>query len=265
MNLAQYQHTFRHWLVSASDETAQLLGNKTAGLAVYQNNYRAQLVGCLEQAFPNLRRWVGEEAFLAASITHIDQHPPHAWTLDAYPEGFHQTLSELFPNNPDVHELAWIESSLNEAFVAADAQPLPLEALASVDWDTASLQLTPSLRCHALTTNAEAIWSALWQQTATPEATMRAEAGGLLVWRRQFTSRLREVDALEFQAVKNLQRDGSFAGLCEFLVGQLGEEKGIARAGELLAGWIASELIVGIAEVAMPAPTFDPVFSDRPR
>jgi hypothetical protein len=247
MNLAQWQQAFRTWLVSASDPSAALLGNKAAGLAVYQNNYRAQLVGCLEQVFPNLRRWVGEEAFLAACVTHIDTHPPHAWTLDAYPEGFHQTLSELFPNNPDVHELAWIESSLNEAFVAADATPLSLDALASVDWDTTSLQLTPSLRCCVLTTNAEAIWSALWQETPTPEAVMLAETAGLLVWRRQFTSRLRQVDALELQALVHLQGDGSFAGLCEFLVARLGEEEGVGRAGAWLAGWIGSELIVGLA------------------
>lgn len=248
MNLAQWQQAFHTWLVSASEQSAEMLGNKAAGLAVYQNNYRAQLVGCLEQAFPNLRRWVGDEAFLAACVSHIDRYPPHAWTLDVYPEGFHLTLGELFPNNPDVHELAWIESSLNEAFVAADASPLPMDVLASVDWDTARLQLTPSLRCHGLTTNAEAIWSALWQQTPAPEAVMLAEAGGLLVWRRQFTSRLRQVDALEFQALVHLQGDGSFAGLCEFLVVRLGEEQGVAKAGELLAGWIGSELIVGVVE-----------------
>ena len=248
MNLARLQQTFQTWLVSASDESAQLLGNNTIGLAVYQNNYRAQLVGCLEGAFANLRQWLGDEAFLAACIIHIDNHPPHAWTLDAYPASFHQTLSEVFPSNPDVHELAWIEWSLNEAFVAADAAPIRMEALASVDWDTACLQLTPSLRCHALTTNAEAIWAALWQQTSLPEAQMLAEAGGLLVWRRQYTSRLRQVDALELQALLHLQGEGSFAGLCEFLVARLGEEEGIGRAGELLAGWIGSELIVGITD-----------------
>ena len=248
MNLARLQHTFQAWLVGASDESAQLLGNNAAGLAVYQNNYRAQLVGCLEGAFPNLRRWLGDEAFLRASITHIDHHPPHAWTLDTYPEGFYQTLNELFPHNPDVHELAWIEWSLSEAFVSADAVPVRMEALASVDWDTARLQLTPSLRSHVLTTNAEAIWSALWQQSPLPEAQMLAEAGGLLVWRRQFTSRLRQVDALERQALLHVQAEGSFAGLCEFLVERLGEEEGIGRAGELLAGWIGSELIVRITD-----------------
>ena len=75
-----------------------------------------------------------------------------------------------------------------------------MEALASVDWDTARLQLAPSLRSHALTTNAEAIWSALWQQAPPPEAAMLAEAGGLLVWRRQYTSRLRQVDTLSLHA-----------------------------------------------------------------
>ena len=249
MNLAQLQHTFRSWLVSASDESAQSLGNHHAGLAVYQNNYRAQLVGCLEQAFPNLRCWLGEDAFLAASITHIDNHPPHAWTLDAYPEGFYATLKAVFPRNPDVHELAWIEAALNDAFVAADAQPLALETLAELDWDTAVLHLTPSLRCHGLSTNAEAIWSALWQDAPAPEAVMLEQAGGLLVWRRQFTSRLRQVDVQELQALQHVQADGRFAGLCEWLVQRLGEEAGVMQAGEYLAGWLGSELIVGVSHV----------------
>ncbi|MGB3123942.1 MAG: DNA-binding domain-containing protein [Pseudomonas sp.] len=247
MKLAEFQQTFCAWLVSASDASSQLLGNHHAGLAVYQNNYRAQLVGCLGQAFPNLRRWVGDEAFLAASIAHIDWQPPHAWTLDTYPEGFHQTLRRVFPHNPDVHELAWIESALNQAFVAADAKPLALAALAQVEWDTAVLRLTPSLRCHALTTNAEAIWSALWQDAQPPEAAMLDVEGGVLVWRRQFTSRLRQVAALERLALLLVQADGSFAGLCEFLVERLGEEAGVRQAGEYLAGWLGSELIVEVS------------------
>ncbi|WP_395606801.1 putative DNA-binding domain-containing protein [Pseudomonas sp. B22129] len=247
MNLAQWQQAFRTWLVSASQESAKSLGDHHAGLAVYQNNYRAQLVGCLEQAFPNLRRWMGEQAFLAASIHHIDRQPPHAWTLDAYPEGFHHSLKTQFPHNPDVHELAWIEAALNDAFVAADARPLAMDTLAGLDWDTAVLQLSPSLRCHALTTNAEAIWSALWQETPPPEAAMLDEAGGLVVWRRAFTSRLRQVDALELQALLHVQADGSFAGLCEFLVRRLGEDAGVLQAGEYLAGWLGSEWIVGVS------------------
>nr|GFB56186.1 hypothetical protein [Tanacetum cinerariifolium] len=83
-----------------------------AGLAVYQNNYRAQLVSCLEHAFPQLRSWLGEEAFRHTAIDHIEHFPPYAWTLDAYAEHFDETLRRRFPENPDIHELAWIEQAL---------------------------------------------------------------------------------------------------------------------------------------------------------
>jgi hypothetical protein len=67
MRLAELQREFRAWVVSASEETADRFGcDARAGLSVYQNNYRAQLVGCLESSFPQVRAWMGEEAFLYA-------------------------------------------------------------------------------------------------------------------------------------------------------------------------------------------------------
>lgn len=247
MKLADLQRDFQSWLVDASEDAADRLSvHAAAGLAVYQNNYRTQLVNCLKHSFPLLQKWLGEEEFRNAAIAHIEKYPPHAWTLDAYAEDFEQTLRERFPDNPDIHELAWIELALGEAFVARDAQPLTLDALATVDWDNASLRFTPSLRVHVMTTNVEAIWSALCEDRTPPESEMLAEAGGLLVWRRQFTSRLREIDGLEYAALAQLQRNGSFADLCEMLVARLGEQDGVAKVGGLLAGWLGSELIVGV-------------------
>ncbi len=251
MTLAELQRDFRTWLVSASDDAAARLGTDImAGLSVYQNNYRAQLVGCLEESFPRVRAWLGDDAFLPAAMTHIDSHPPHAWTLDAYPGYFNETLTALYPDNPDLHELAWIENALSEAFVAADAEPLPIDALASIDWDSARLHLAPSFMSHAATTNAHSIWSALSEQRDVPEGEMLAEAGGLIVWRRQFTSCLKQVDALELEALLHLQENGSFAALCDMLVDRLGDEEGVAAAGTLLAGWLGSELIVGVEEAS---------------
>lgn len=247
MKLADLQRDFKSWLVDASEEAADRLSvHAAAGLAVYQNNYRTQLVNCLKHSFPQLQTWLGEDEFRNAAIAHIEASPPHAWTLDAYAEGFGQTLRERFPNNPDVHELAWIELALGEAFVARDAEPLSLDALATVDWDNARLRFTPSLRVQAMTTNVEAIWSALCEGLTPPESEMLAEADGLLVWRRQFTSRLRVTDALEYAALVQLQLNGSFVGLCEMLVERLGEEEGVARAGALLANWLGSGLVVGV-------------------
>jgi len=243
MMLAELQRDFQSWLTSASTDAAARLGDE-AGLAVYQNNYRAQLVGCLEQTYPQLRRRIGEDEFLRLSIAHIDSHPPHAWTLDRYGDDFGTTLAALFPHNPDLHELAWVEHALAAAFVAADADPLPLDAWAAIDWDKATLRLTPSFAIRAAVTNAEEVWSALWQEHAVPDSAMLADAGGLIAWRRGHVSRLRQVDALERDALLALQAHGSFAALCQMLVERLGADDGVAKAGALLADWLSNDIII---------------------
>lgn len=248
MNLAQWQDSFRTWLVTGTADHARVFGDRAAtGLDVYQNNYRSQLVNCLQVSYPNLHRWIGENAFREAAITHIDAQPPKGWTLDGYRQDFSATLHDMFPRNPDLHELAWIEWALAEAFVASDADPMSREALWSVNWDEARLRLTPSLRHHAATTNADDVWSALQEEaTAVPEGEMLDSPGGLVVWRRGFLSRLRRFDGDDYAALCGLSADSRFEALCETLVTRLGEEAGVARAGTLLAHWLDAGLIVGV-------------------
>jgi len=247
MKLAELQTEFRHWLVASSGAVESRLDARARpGLAVYQNNYRSQLVGCLQVTYPLLRRWIGDEAFLRAAITHIDSRPPCAWTLDAYGVDFGETLQAMFPHNPDVHELAWIEWALSESFVAADAKPTFAHELHNVDWDNARLRLHPSLRLHTATTNAEAIWSALQEGTESPESEMLDASAGLIAWRRGFTSRLKIIDIEEYAALQSLRDDDRFASLCEALIEHLGEEAGIAKAGGLLADWLAAGIVIGV-------------------
>lgn len=252
MNLAHIQHGFHAMLTTSAGDAGAAAASqrrvdvRTAlGHAVYQNNYRTQLVGCLEESYPLLHAFIGAEAFLHAAVAHITRHPPHAWTLDAYGDDFDSTLRALFPDNPDVHELAWIEHALGQAFVSSDAAPVAADALAATDWEHASLQLTPALRLRSASTNAAELWFAL-RDGGQPESEMLPALGGLLVWRRGFTSCLRALDPIEYAALAQLQRDGSFARLCALLVERLGEEQGIASAGAMLADWLASELITGV-------------------
>jgi len=253
MNLADIQGGFHAMLAASAPAPGVPDG---PGRAVYQNNYRAQLAGCLEESYPLLRGFIGEEAFLHAAAAHIRRHAPHAWTIDAYADDFGATLQTVFPDNPDLHELAWIEHALGQAFISPDAAPVAAGALAAVDWDQARLQLTPTLQLRAASTNAADLWFALRDAGASgdvgaiahalPEAEMLPAPGGLLVWRRGFVSCLRALDPVEYAALAQLQRDGSFIGLCALLVERLGEEQGIASAGALLADWLGSELITGV-------------------
>lgn len=248
MNLTQWQEGFRDWLTTASGASADAFGERAwQGLAVYQNNYRTQLMTCLEVSYPQVLRRIGEGHFREAAIAHIDAHPPRGWTLDAYGADFGDTLVAAFPRNPDLHELAWIEWALSEAFVAADATPLDREALWSVDWDTALLRVAPSLRHRVATTNADDVWSALQEETASvPDGEMLAAPGGLVVWRRGFHSRLRRLDADDYAALCVTLADGHFESMCETLVKRLGEEAGVTRAGSLLADWLDAGIVVAV-------------------
>jgi hypothetical protein len=251
MRLVELQRHFRSWLVSASDQSAtRLAGNKTAGLAVYQNNYRAQLVGCLEESFPQVRAWMGDEAFHYAAVSHVDKHPPQAWTLDAYADHFGSTLAELFPHNPDIHELAWIETALTTAFITRDTPPLSATDLAATDWDAARLRFTPSLQARRMTTNAGDIWWTMRDCKECPEGEMLEQPRGVIVWRRGYVSCLHAIDLLELDALVQMQSNGSFGALCDMLVDRYGDSEGIVKAGSMLAGWIDSELITGVDNAA---------------
>ena len=110
MSLLALQRDFRLWLTEESAEAADRVGAAAMpGLQIYRNNYRAQLMACMEDSFPQLRAWLGDDAFRAAAAVHIDRTPPHRWTLDAYPVDLPATLADLHPDDPEIAELARLE------------------------------------------------------------------------------------------------------------------------------------------------------------
>ena len=214
MSLIELQRDMRNWLIREDRWAARRLGDDAApGLRVYLNNYRAQLVACLEDSFARTHDWLGDAAFRQAVIAHIERVPPSSWTLDAYSRDFPATLALLYPDAPEVAELAWIDCALGEAFVGPDAPAADAAMLGDVDWDSATLQFTPTLDVGDLSTNAPAIWSALAAGDLPPARS------GL-----------------------------SFAAMCDGIGAALGHEKGIALAGQLLGQWLADGLITKIEE-----------------
>jgi len=251
MSLLTLQRDMRAWLAHADDDAAARIGQGAVpGLLVYQNNYRAQLAACLEEGFERVRDWIGGEAFHRAIVAHVDRLPPSSWTLDAYVRDFPATLALLYPGDPEVAELGWIEMALAEAFAASDAVALRAGDLAGVDWDRALLRVTPSLELGDLTTNATAIWSALAEGAVPPAVASLPDPGAILVWRDGETPRFRAIDTYERQALLAIRSGLSLPDLCAAMVDALGEEDGIAAAGRMLGQWIADGLIVGVEDIA---------------
>lgn len=244
--LAQTQKDFRHWLVCAENAALAAALDSPRGLAAYQNNYRSQLVRVLQASYPQLLARLGDDAFREVAIHHVERHPPSSWILDAYGADLPDTLRAMYPRHPDLRELAWIEWTLAEVFVAADAPALDPGRLDHIDWDRACLRLSPSLRLHAFATNAIDQWSALQEGAKVPDAEMLGTPAPAVIWRQGFASRLRAADATEHAALLSLRDEPRFSALCDALVEHLGEDEGIARAGRLLAEWIASGIVVAV-------------------
>lgn len=248
MSLLTLQRDLRAWLITGSDTAAAKFGaTARAGLGVYQNNYRAQLVACLGETFERVKSWLGDDEFLAAAARHIDASPPCNWTLDRYGSNFPDTLRARYPQHPEVAELAWLDRALADAFVGPDVEPVSASTLAAIEWERAVLQLTPTLQLEYVTTSSPAIWTALSAGETPPQVEQLPAHAAVIVWRQGLTSCFRVLDAEEHRALQHARSGATFGSLCALLVAATGETNGVTTAGELLARWLRDGLIIAVA------------------
>ena len=261
-SLADRQAAF---MAQVLDEDAPLPSGwgarQAAGIAVYRGNYRAALVEALRDTYEKTERWVGEEAFRAAAAHHLIMHPPSSWTLDAAGAGFAETCAELFANDPDVAELAWLEWAMLEVFTAADRMPLDPACFASAtagfgeaEWGDLRLELLPGASAREVAHDLPAIWRAMSPDTNQDPGKMSDTRLGLahavLVWREGERSTFALRDAEEGWAFVGVQSGLTFGELCVALAGAEPSvqqaESAAMRAGAMLGRWLHEGLIVAI-------------------
>jgi len=230
MNLRDLQRDFSQALRRDS-VFARIVG---PGLGVYRNNYRAQLHDALADTYKHLNLWLGEASFTRAADAHIDRSHPHSWTLDHYGQDFAPTLSNLFPNDPEIVELALLDLAMANAFVAADAEPVAMESVGAVDWQAVRFRLVPSLSLSEATTNAAQIWEALEHDVTPPPPVRLVEPGGYVVWRSNLVPCFRVVHQRDYRAIAALHLGMSFGDVCEIFSNDLGDAEAASAAAGLL-------------------------------
>ncbi len=221
------------------------------GMAIYRNAYRSRLLDALQISFALTRQWAGDETFDAAACHHIILNPPASWTLDDYGAGFDQTLAELFAEDPEVGELAWLEWHMQRAFGAPDTDILDAAMLTSgelgiADWETVSFILIPGFAMRAIATDCVSLWQALADGDTPPDARPLPPGSQLIVWRKGFSPHFRIIDAAEAKALAAVAAGQRFGELCVAFAEELGPEAGMAQAGALLGRWVQDGLIAGV-------------------
>ncbi len=144
---------------------------------VYRNNVTVSLTEALRQAFPVIRKLVGDEFFTAMAREHVRAHPPTSPLMMHYG----REMPAFLENFPPVQHLGYLpdiarlELALRESYHAADSAPVAAEALQALSPDAlmaARLTLAPALRLVRSRWPIHAIWSANMRGTAAPKAAM---------------------------------------------------------------------------------------------
>ncbi|WP_128891089.1 DNA-binding domain-containing protein [Erythrobacter sp. HKB08] len=257
MSLAAVQKEF---LVHVLDEDRALPSGWTprhaAGLDIYRNNYRSSLMEALKSSYERTERYVGEDAFSQAAAHHVISRPPNSWTLDAAGEGFAETLADLFADDPDVAELAWLEAAMTDAFVAADAEPLGAAGFAAAtaefgegDWAAMKLELLPGTAIRPVAFDVATLWRGLSGGEHPGDAARLAGPACLLVWREGYEPVFRLVDAAEGELLGAILSGETYSEACGVLFEDAGDDAA-AQAGAMFGRWLHDGLV---ASVSLPS------------
>ncbi|WP_372730837.1 putative DNA-binding domain-containing protein [Novosphingobium sp.] len=245
-SLLQAQKDF---LACLHDDSAPLPSGWDArhavGMAIYRNAYRTRLIDVLQNTFERTARLVGDDAFSQAAAHHLITHPPTAWTIDLAGAGFAETCADLFANDPDVGEVAWLEWAMHCAFTAADSEPLTLSGFAAAtaqfdagQWDELCFETIPGTALRPVAHDLIALWESLADPPRPFHVEKLSEPKWALVWREGEQPVFALVPDAEGIALSELQRGGTFGNVCAELLDNGKADDAAASAGAMLQNWL---------------------------
>ena len=133
--------------------------------AVYRNNVAVALIGALEARYPVVRRLVGDDFFRAMAGAYVAAEKPRAPTLIHYGDSFPDFVAGFPPAGAVAYlaDVARLENAWIEAYHAAEAAPLGLDALAATApdaFETLRFRPHPAARLLRFAHPAASIWAA---------------------------------------------------------------------------------------------------------
>ena len=139
MRRSSYAAAFASALVDPECETPALVSGPAGKCAVkrynvYRNNVTVSLIDALAAVYPAVQRITGVDFFRAMARFHIRATPPTSPLLFEYGRDFPAFIEQYEHARPMpwLADTARIERAWLDAYHAADAEPLPPAALASV-------------------------------------------------------------------------------------------------------------------------------------
>ena len=222
-------------------------------LDVYRDGYALRLIEVLTGDYPGVMALAGPDDFDYMARAYIAAHPSRHRSVRWYGGKLADFLAATppFDRSPDVAEMARFEWTLSEAFDSPDVTPItaePLMALAPDAWETLSLTAVPSLRRLTLAFEAPQGWQRREEvEPGNLEIAQAPEPVMWVIWRPEFVSNFRSLEADEAALLEALLAGKPFPELCEAVGAFTGEEQAPARAAGLLRGMVEGGMIAGFS------------------
>ncbi len=167
-------------------------------LGIYHHAYRARLAEVLTDSFAKTNLYMGSDAFHEIATAYAVQQPPCVRSLSRYGANLPTYLATLYPDNPELFELAQLDWDLRSRFDGADAPALDASTLANTadpsSWLGRSAPLHPSLLLRSVSSNVAQLWHAMDADEEVPEVRISELPKTLAVWRKALQPHFQTLD-----------------------------------------------------------------------
>jgi len=216
-------------------------------LGIYGNAYRQRLIETIETDHPVLGQYLGDELFEKMATSYIEAFPSDKPSLRNFCDSLatYLTQAEPFSDLPVIAELACFERALQNAFDAADANPITFDTLAGLkpeQWPHLLLSFHPSTAIFNTDWNCVEIWQALKQDVQPPERI--AGSGHWLIWRNnERLTEFRSLEELELRVLSAALQAYDFSAMTELLAEAVEPEAVPQMIFGYLQQWISDGLV----------------------
>ena len=220
-------------------------------LGIYKNAYRARLAEVLADTYAKTVLYMGSDVFDRHARDYALDHPPFTRSLNRYDAGFAAYLRRVYPDHPELSELAQLDWDLRACFDGPDVGALDAATVATDHeslWMSHSNALHPSLVLREIITNTVALWRAIDADVEVPEAVNLPAPVALAVWRKGLQPHFKTLETGEAVFIRMMVQGHSVADVASALEGtrHLADPTTLARW--LSEWWEDGFLIAPLAE-----------------
>jgi hypothetical protein len=269
VKLAELQALFQSAVLAGDDAEAKLIGliapkedeDRETLLGVYVHGYLLRLAEFLDNDYPILRAWLGDDEFQALLEAYAKAHPstnPNArWFSARLPEFMRE--AEKWRGDLLAIGLAEFERALTDAFDAPDQPTQSLEALAAFspeEWPRLSFSFHPSLRILRVAAGTLDAYAATLEraESGAGKKPRRKRAAPkkletIAAWRADLDVSYRSLDDDELLALTEAQAGQPFGEISQLVAFQNEAQPAAERLAQFLVSWFSEGLVTSIAKI----------------